>query len=239
MAHFVIMGCGRVGALLAHSLEDGGHSVAVIDKDPNAFRRLPAGFNGQRVTGVGFDLEVLKEARVAEAYAFAAVSSGDNSNMLATRVAREEFNVPHVVARIYDPGRAEVFQRLGIPTVASVRWSADQVLRRILPAHTLYGDYRDSTGTVMLRELNVAPAWRGQPLARIEELTGVRIAYITRFGESIIPNTGMLFQETDTLHAMMRVDAADDVDRILSETPQRAEKLAEELTEDVTDEVEQ
>jgi trk system potassium uptake protein TrkA len=133
VAHFVIMGCGRVGSTLAHTLEDAGHSVAIIDQDDRAFRRLRTGFSGRKVTGVGFDRETMKRAGVEEAYAFAAVSSGDNSNILATRVARETFHVPHVVARIYDPGRAEIYQRLGIPTVAAVRWSADQVLRRILP----------------------------------------------------------------------------------------------------------
>ncbi len=118
--HFVIMGCGRVGATLARSLEDRGHTVAVIDQNPDAFRRLGAGFEGTTVTGVGFDRDTLVEAGIEHAYAFAAVSSGDNSNILAARVARETFGVSNVVARIYDPGRAEVYQRLGIPTVATV-----------------------------------------------------------------------------------------------------------------------
>jgi trk system potassium uptake protein TrkA len=150
VAHFVIMGCGRVGATLAHTLEDAGHSVAIIDQDERAFRRLRKSFTGRKVTGVGFDRDTLKQAGVEEAYAFAAVSSGDNSNILATRVARETFHVAHVVARIYDPGRAEIYQRLGIPTVAAVRWSADQVLRRILPEQHLAGDYREPSGRLVL-----------------------------------------------------------------------------------------
>ena len=117
MAHFVIMGCGRVGATLAHTLEDSGHSVAIIDQDERAFRRLRTGFGGRKITGVGFDQDTLKQADIENAYAFAAVSSGDNSNILATRVARETFHVEHVVARIYDPGRAEIYQRLGIPAL--------------------------------------------------------------------------------------------------------------------------
>ena len=128
------MGCGRVGSTLAHSLESQGHDVAVIDQNSYAFRRLGTAFEGQRVTGIGFDRDTLAEAGIEAAYAFAAVSSGDNSNILAARVARETFGVEHVVARIYDPGRAEVYQRLGIPTVATVRWTADQMLRRLLPA---------------------------------------------------------------------------------------------------------
>jgi trk system potassium uptake protein len=129
--HIVIMGCGRVGSALAQTLEQQGHTVAVVDQDPTAFRRLGAGFGGRRVTGVGFDQDTLREAGIEDAGAFAAVSSGDNSNIIAARVAREMFGVENVAARIYDPKRAEVYQRLGIPTVATVRWTADQMLRRL------------------------------------------------------------------------------------------------------------
>ena len=133
MPHFVIMGAGRVGVMLARTLEASGHTVAVIDQDERAFQPLRKGFEGRLVTGVGFDEDTLKRAGITEAYAFAAVSSGDNSNIIAARVAREMFKVKNVVARVYDPNRAEFFQRMGIPTVASVRWSTDQVLRRLLP----------------------------------------------------------------------------------------------------------
>jgi trk system potassium uptake protein len=119
--HFVIMGCGRVGASLSRAIERAGHEVAVIDQDESAFRRLGTAFEGRTVTGVGFDRDTLRAAGIDHAYAFAAVSSGDNSNILAARVAREKYGVEHVVARIYDPGRAEIYQRLGIPTVASRR----------------------------------------------------------------------------------------------------------------------
>ncbi|MGB5935417.1 MAG: TrkA family potassium uptake protein, partial [Ornithinimicrobium sp.] len=131
--HFVIMGCGRVGATLATSLENRGHEVAIIDRDETAFRRLSKEFSGHRIKGIGFDRDVMRRAGVPDAYAFAAVSSGDNSNIIAARVARETFGVKRVVARIYDPGRAEIFERLGIPTVATVRWAADQTLHQVLP----------------------------------------------------------------------------------------------------------
>ena len=127
------MGCGRVGSTLALSLERQGHDVAIIDSNSAAFRRLGPSFEGKRVTGLGFDRDTLIEAGVEHAYAFAAVSSGDNSNILAARVARETYGVEHVVARIYDPGRAAIYQRLGIPTVGTVRWTSDQMLRRLLP----------------------------------------------------------------------------------------------------------
>src|SRR5262245_37927285 len=123
------MGCGRVGSTLARAVEDRGHSVAIIDSNPDAFRRLGPTFSGDKITGMGFDQSVLEAANIAEAGAFAAVSSGDNSNIISARVARETFGIDNVVARIYDPGRAEVYQRLGIPTVATVKWTADQVLR--------------------------------------------------------------------------------------------------------------
>jgi len=219
VAHFVIMGCGRVGATLAHTLEDAGHSVAIIDQDDRAFRRLRTGFSGRKVTGVGFDRETLKQAGVQEAYAFAAVSSGDNSNILATRVARETFHVPHVVARIYDPGRAEIYQRLGIPTVAAVRWSADQVLRRILPEQHLAGDFRDPSGRLVLAEVDVDSGWIGQPLSAIEKAADIRIAYLTRFGEGILPGPGTAFQDGDTVHAMLSVDRTSEVAHILAKSP--------------------
>lgn len=232
MPHFVIMGCGRVGATLAHTLEADGHTVAVIDKDPHAFRRLRPDFEGKRVIGVGFDRDTLEEAKIAEAYAFAAVSSGDNSNILATRVAREVYHVGRVVARIYDPGRAEIYQRLGIPTVASVRWSADQVLRRILPEHTLAGEFREASGRLVLRELDTSADWYGHPLSELEELTGVRVAYVTRFGEGILPAPGTRYQEGDVLHAMLPVHDSTEINRLLAATPERAAQLKAEAEED-------
>ena len=152
--HIVIMGCGRVGSTLAHILEDRGHTVAVIDRDPEAFRRLRPAFKGDRVTGVGFDRDVLARAGIERADGFAAVSSGDNSNIIAARVARETFAVQAVAARIYDPRRAEVYERLGIPTVATVRWTADQMLRKLLPEGP-EPVWRDSTGKIVLSHVSV------------------------------------------------------------------------------------
>jgi trk system potassium uptake protein len=219
VAHFVIMGCGRVGVTLAHTLDDAGHSVAVIDQDDRAFRRLRSTFSGRKVTGIGFDRDTLKNADIEHAYAFAAVSSGDNSNILATRVARETFHVPHVVARIYDPGRAEIYQRLGIPTVAAVRWSADQVLRRILPEQSISGDFRESSGRLILGELALHEEWVGHSLREIEKATGTRVAYLTRFGEGILPAADMSFQQGDVVHAMMAVADADEISRVASKPP--------------------
>ncbi|MDH6125117.1 TrkA family potassium uptake protein [Kitasatospora sp. GP82] len=220
--HIVIMGCGRVGSALARALEKQGHSVAVVDQDPTAFRRLGAGFNGRRVTGVGFDQDTLKEAGIEEAGAFAAVSSGDNSNIIAARVARENFGVEHVAARIYDPRRAEVYQRLGIPTVATVRWTADQMLRRLLPsgAEPLW---QDPSGSIQLAEVAYAPSWVGQRFAALEKAAGVRVAFITRLGEGMLPTPQMVVQEGDLVHVTLHRADLPAVEAAFAQGPQEGE----------------
>ncbi|WP_026214280.1 potassium channel family protein [Nonomuraea coxensis] len=217
--HIVIMGCGRVGSTLAHILEDNGHSVAIIDRDPQAFRRLRAGFRGRRVTGVGFDRDVLTDAGVESAAAFVAVSSGDNSNIISARVARETFGVDNVVARIYDPRRAEVYQRLGIPTVATVRWTADQILRRILPegAEPLW---RDPTGTVVLAEVAVNPSWIGTRVVDVERRAGVRAAFINRMGEALTITQDSVVQEGDVLHVIAAENDMDRINKALAGAPE-------------------
>src|SRR5207245_5942116 len=125
--HVSGVGCGGVGSARATSRQESGHSVSIIDKGRNAFRRLPEGWGGHAVLGYGYDRDDLEQAGAKEAGALAAVTSGDNSNVLAARIARENYQIPNVVARIYDPRRALIYQRLGIPTVATVTWTTDQV----------------------------------------------------------------------------------------------------------------
>src|SRR5262247_3000738 len=215
VVHIVIMGCGRVGSTLAHILEDRGNTVAVIDRDPEAFRRLRSSFKGDKITGIGFDRAVLTQAGIEHADAFVAVSSGDNSNIISARVARETFNVERVAARIYDPRRAEVYQRLGIPTVATVRWTADQMLRRLLPegAEELW---RDPTGEVVLAEVAYDPAWVGEKVHAVEEATGARVAFVTRLGEALLPGPGMVVQEGDVLHVVAAHDDLADLQAALA-----------------------
>jgi len=208
--HFVIMGCGRVGSTLAKSLSKRGHDVAVIDSEPASFRRLGSSFEGMTVTGLGFDRDTLRSARIDEAYAFAAVSSGDNSNILAARVARETFGVEHVVARIYDPGRAEVYQRLGIPTVATVRWTSDQMLQRLLPQGAVPA-LTDPSGRVVIAEVPLARSWVGRRISEVEALTGTRIAYVTRLGEGLVPGADTVYQDGDLVHV---ASATTDLQRI-------------------------
>lgn len=220
--HFVIMGCGRVGATLAHSLENYGHSVAVIDQNPEAFRRLPAGFTGKKVTGMGFDRDTLVQAGVEDAYAFAAVSDGDNSNIVAARVVRETYGVGQVVARIYDPQRAEIYSRLGIPTVATVRWTADQVLRRLLPLGVT-DEYRDPSGQIHLCQVDYHASWTGRTVREIEEATGARVAFVSRYGDGVLPTPATALQENDVLHVLLRKDEAARVERVLTRIPPEEE----------------
>lgn len=198
--HIVIMGCGRVGSSLARQLGRAGHSVAVIDRDPAAFRRLGTEFHGQQVQGVGFDRDTLLEARIREAHAFAAVSSGDNSNIIAARVAREQFGVETVVARIYDPKRAQVYERLGIPTVATVPWTTDRLLRALIP-DGLISEWRDPSGQVTIVNLPYHSDWVGRPLIELEDAVGVHTAFMTRVGKGLLPTIETVVQEGDLVYA--------------------------------------
>ncbi len=213
--HVVIMGCGRVGSTLARALEDRSHSVSVIDADQDAFRRLGPGFGGEKITGYGFDQLVLEAAGIKEAGAFAAVSSGDNSNIISARVARETFGIDNVVARIYDPGRAEVYQRLGIPTVATVRWTADQIMRRLLP-HGSEPEWRDPSGAIRITVMDAPEAWVGRRATELET-TGARIAFYTRLGEGKMVAPETVLQDGDRLHLVIADDRAEAVEAAIAD----------------------
>jgi trk system potassium uptake protein TrkA len=214
----MIMGCGRVGAGLAVALERLGHDVAVIDQNARAFRRLGADFHGQQVRGSGFDRQVLIEAGIERAGAFAAVSSGDNSNIISARVAKETFGVAHVVARIYDPKRAAVYERLGIPTVATVPWTTDRFLRMLLP-DGVAAAWRDPSGTVAVLELPVHEGWAGRTVGEFEEHTGTRIAFIVRFGTGVLPGHNTVVQADDQVYAAAVSGTVTDVTTAASAPP--------------------
>jgi trk system potassium uptake protein TrkA len=217
--HVVIMGCGRVGATLAKDLEAKGHTVAVIDQNREAFRRLGSDFKGTTVAGVGFDRDTLVEAGVERAAAFAAVSNGDNSNILAARVARETYGVANVVARIYDPGRAEIYQRLGIPTVATVLWTTDQIMRRLLPSGS-QSEWRDASGTVILSEVHIDSGWHGEPISLIEQNTPARVAFLTRLGKGLIPDENTILQDGDLVHVIVAEKELSKVEATLGKSPE-------------------
>ena len=194
--HIVVMGCGRVGSGLALQLEALGHTVAVIDQQSSAFRRLGDDFKGTAVAGVGFDQDTLIEAGIERAQAFAAVSNGDNSNIIAARVARETFNVETVVARIYDAKRAEIFERLGIPTIATVPWTINRLVRQIA-GETLEESWRDPSGAVAAVRFTPHEGWVGHQIQDLERAVSGRVAMINRFGKGEVPLSTTLLQDGD------------------------------------------
>jgi len=196
--HVIVVGCGRVGSGLATDLTNGGHSVAIIDRNARAFRRLPDDWPGLRIIGSGFDRDDLERAGAVTADALAAVTSGDNTNILTVRIARENYGIRSVVARIYDPRRAEIYQRLGIPTVATVTWTIDQVRRRILQVPT--EEWADPSGKLFLVDRSLPEQWAGRKLSELEDPLQVRLVAVTRAGEPRIDADALVGQEGDVLH---------------------------------------
>ncbi|MFN2526305.1 MAG: TrkA family potassium uptake protein [Actinomycetota bacterium] len=212
--HVVIAGCGRVGSELASNLERLGHSVAVVDKTAKAFDRLKTTFAGKQIVGFAFDREVLEEAGIRDAAAFASVTSGDNSNIVSARVAKEHYRVPQVVARIYDPRRAQIYQRLGIQTVATVRWTTDQILRALLPDEVPV-EYTVDNGEVVVTALAVPTEVVGRGALDLEVAGVRRLIAVSRFGVPRVPDKELMLQEGDILHlAVQRGDAADLADQL-------------------------
>jgi trk system potassium uptake protein TrkA len=193
------MGCGRVGASLCDGLSRIGHEVAVIDRDSTAFHRLSPEFTGERVLGMGFDRDVLLRSGIEDAGAFAAVSSGDNSNIISARVAREMFGVQNVVARIYDAKRAAVYERLGIPTVATVPWATDRLLN-LLTRGSETTKWRDPSGSVAVAEVALHEDWAGRRVTQLEAATGARVAFIIRFGTGLLPEPKTIIQASDQVY---------------------------------------
>jgi trk system potassium uptake protein TrkA len=206
--HAIVVGCGRVGSELASSLDQMGHTVAVIDNDRSAFRRLPERWGGRAIHGSGFDRDALEQAGIKEATALAAVAYGDNTNVLAARIAKETYQVTNVVARIKDPGRAVIYQRLGIPTVATIRWATDQVLRRLLPEESAT-EWTDAGGTLSMIERALPEDWAGRRLAGLDGGADFRLVALTRGGEARLPMSDVVGQEGDILHVLVRKDAVE------------------------------
>ena len=213
--HVVVVGCGRVGSGLARTLEESGHSVAVVDRRSKAFERLPEGFSGKTVLGVGFDRDRLKAAGIEEASALAAVTNGDNSNILVARVARETFGVANVVARIYDPRRAKIYERLGVPTIATVEWATERVLQRILPERPT-AEWIDGSAKVCLIERPVPAAWAGKKISDLDLAGLARVAVVTRLGEGSVASVDTVLQEGDLVHVSVNGDSIEFFDRHLS-----------------------
>jgi len=212
--HVIVVGCGRVGSTVARELSSSGHTVCVIDRKADAFRRLGPDFAGRTLTGIGFDRDTLREAGITADCAVMAVTSGDNSNVLIARVARETFGVERVVARIYDPKRAAIYARLGIPTVASVSWTSARALQLVLPdSHD--SEWTDPTARFALVERAVPASAAGKALKDLEA-EGMRVALVIRNGEARLADASMLLQQDDIIHVMVANDRLDSVNHALT-----------------------
>jgi trk system potassium uptake protein TrkA len=212
--HIVIMGCGRVGAALTVELAKAGHSVAIIDKRAEAFDKLPPGFEARTLVGLGFDRTILEEAGIGDAGAFVAVSNGDNSNIVSARIAREHYHVPKVIARIYDPRRAEIYERLNIPTVASVKWAAARI--HFLLFHGREELSESFAGGQLLHLQRELPEHLvGKPVSSVESPGVVRVIGIDRGGRGFIPQDGATFQEGDIVHFVATSESLEQLEVLL------------------------
>jgi len=192
----IIMGCGRVGSALAVQLTAEGHDVRVIDRHPKSRRLLPASFTGQFHVGNGYNRAVLGAAGIEQADAFIAVTSGDNSNIVAARTARETYRVPIVIARIYDPRRADIYRELGIPTVASVRWTVYQIHQMLLHRH-LTPELTFGNGETLLVRSQLPAYLTGRRLSEFEVDGEIRVVELTRGGRSLLPAHGTVAEPDD------------------------------------------
>lgn len=206
--HVVIGGCGRVGSQLTVNLARHGHTISIIDKKPTAFERLPPGFEGQTLVGMVFDQETLEAAGIRDAGAFIAVTNGDNSNIVSARVAREHYGVERVVARIYDPRRAEIYQRLGIKTVATVRWASAEIYD-VLFHGIEHAELAIGSGDVVLLRIELRPHLAGQPVSSLSDPGKAMVVAVDRMGMPIIPGPDSTFQEGDVAHIIVQRDSMD------------------------------
>jgi trk system potassium uptake protein TrkA len=213
----VIMGCGRVGILLTQELAKAGHDIAVIDKNASAFDRLPPGFVAKTFVGLGFDRDVLEEAGIKEADAFLAVSNGDNSNIVSARVAREHYHVPKVIARIYDPMRADIYERLNIPTVSTTRWGVKQMVLMLTHPRE---EIRETlaAGDLFRMRVEVPPHLVGKPVSSLDVESKILVAGVDRGGRGFIPVPSSTFQAGDIAAVIVQKDALDTLDELLQPT---------------------
>ena len=211
----VIMGCGRVGILLTQELAEAGHQVTVIDRNRSAFDRLPPGFEAKTIVGLGFDKDVLEEAGIKEADAFLAVSSGDNSNIVSARVARETYHVPKVIARIYDPMRAEIYERLNIPTVSTTRWGVKQMILMLAFEREEIKESLAGGDLIRLR-LPVPEHLVGKSVSALELEGKILVVGVDRGGTGFIPVAASTFQEGDHAALVVHKDALETLDEMLA-----------------------
>lgn len=210
----IIVGCGRMGSGLARVLNLQGHTVHIIDTDPDAFQRLGAGFKGQKIVGVGYDRNVLISAGIERADALAALTPSDEVNVVTARVASMVFHVPRVVARLYDPLKAEIYKRLGLNTIAPVSWGVNRVadLLNYSPLNTVYSL---GTGEVDVVEVEVTSQLEGRTVKDLAVPAEIAVVAISRGGRTFIPTLGTTFIAGDILHIVVQAVSANKLKAML------------------------
>jgi trk/ktr system potassium uptake protein len=210
----IVMGCGRVGSQVSQMLSDQGHDVTVIDHDANAIARLSPEFKGKVLRGVGFDRSILLEAGVDSAEAFVAASSSDNANIVAARIARNVFHVPRVVARLYDPLRAEIYQRLGLITISTTTWGAESICEVV--THTdLDVAFSFGRGEVSLVVIEAPLQLVGRTVHHLSISGEILVVSITRDGQAFIPLLGSEFREGDKIYLAVLPSAMERLEQMI------------------------
>ena len=212
--HIVVIGCGRVGSELAMQLSEEGHSVVIVDKTRDAFRRLHH-FHGKTIIGSGFDRDVLFQAEARRANALAAVTSGDNTNILCARIARDNYEIKNVVARIYDPARADIYMKLGIPTVATSLWTTQQVKRWLLPSDDSV-EWTANQGNLHLVERIVPDVLAGKPIASYNHGDSIRVVGLIRGGQGRADVDVLFAQEDDILEYMVTTEGLEELRTLMN-----------------------
>ncbi|MGB4593253.1 MAG: TrkA family potassium uptake protein [Coriobacteriia bacterium] len=212
--NIIVVGCGRVGSQLATMLSVEGHNVTVIDRDGDAFRRLGSTFNGVTIKGLGFDEEVLEEAGIREADAFAAVTNLDNTNLMAAEVARKLFGVRHAVARLYNPVRERTYQQLDLDYVCGTTLVAESLLEKIKSGH---GHHLNTVGDVEIIEFKCNAAVEGRKVRDVQFDHGFRIATIMRGSSTFLPGGDTVMHEGDVVVAAVKDEAFAKVSRYMEE----------------------
>lgn len=211
----IIIGCGRVGAGLAQNLSRRGHTVTVVDKDPTTFERLGSPFAGQTVAGIGFDRDVLLQAGIERAGGLAAVTGSDEANAVIARVARQVFRVPRVVARLYDPRKAAVYQRLGLQTINPVTWGIHRIAE-LLCYSRLETILSLGSGEVDIVEAELPPLLAGRTVNEVTVSGEIQVVAISRKSKTFLPTLGTALQEGDLLHLAVLAASADRLKALLS-----------------------
>lgn len=215
----IIVGCGRVGAALAQSMAANQHDVTVVDSNPTAFDRLGVSFRGRTVVGICFDRDVLLRAGIKSADAFAAVTSSDNANALAARIARDRFAVPRVIARIYDPQRRALYDKLGLETISSASWGAAQI-ERLLTAPEFQSVYSICDGEVQLVQVMVEDALNGRPASLLTQPDESIVVALTRASRTFIPKPDTVLQIGDIVMVGVKAEAMKHLKTIVTMKPE-------------------